>query len=125
MDDVTYPLSEIARRLGQLRKLKKRKLDVSGLLGLLKAGHLRTGFYLPGPTVKWLDIPADFWVTVNMNELRAIVFKEARPNRKGTFTVHISKFADTYINTLRKYVDGLEKQSERYDILLEEMKNGS
>ncbi len=131
----TITLRDVGRRLARLPSSKTGGIADGKLLGLLKAGELKAGFYFPGPYLSWIPISPSYWAGISSDQFRSIR-RSDKKNLRGTFKVRLSQVADEYVGVVSKRLkrhergnnDAIWKQvkatlaaaSHRFEVLIRE-----
>jgi hypothetical protein len=82
----TITLRDVGRRLARLPSSKTGGIADGKLLGLLKAGELKAGFYFPGPYLSWIPISPSYWAGISSDQFTSIR-RSDKKNLRGTFKV--------------------------------------
>jgi hypothetical protein len=106
MTEETLVLRDAARRLARIKNPEATKIEASELLGLLRSGALKAGFYfLNGKS--WIEIPLTHWEATGSNSFRRIGVKQDDP-KSGTYKIRANRFPDQVASIICKEVGATE-----------------
>jgi hypothetical protein len=89
MGEFAMPLRQAANLLGH----SPQSPDYQTLLGVLRSGYLKAGFHFPaGDPPLWVNIPVEFWTTVNSGRLRAALRFVNGRSSSGAYQVRLADF---------------------------------
>ena len=120
----TITLRDVALRLARLPGSRSSKIADGELLGLLKSGELKAGFFFSGGSSLWIPIPTHYWANVSSHAFRSIGRSDDDEHQLGTYTVRITKFADEYVSALMQQQrhQGDDTAGQTNGLLLTELK---
>ena len=107
MPEETMTLRDAARRLARIRNPKGRGIESSKLLGLLRSGELKAGFYILDGKA-WIEIPLTHWATTPGNKFRRIGRIRHEP-KSGAYPVRANEFPDQVARTICKEIEVNER----------------
>ena len=113
--ELTVTLREVAEKLATGRK----KIDDAALLSLLQAGDLAAGFYFPGASPTWVQIPTSYWQKIGSDRFELVRKTEGNDRRTGTFKVRIADFVGTYVEQVVERLK--QRQSDELADLRDEL----
>ena len=100
MPEETIALRDAARQLTFAKNPKARRSAERDLLGVLRSGALKAGFYILEGTT-WIEIPLAHWETTDGNRLRSLHRRKGDP-KSGTYKVPADKFPEQFAKIIRK-----------------------
>jgi hypothetical protein len=111
MPEETITLRDAARRLTLAKDPKAKKFAERDLLGLLRSGELKAGFYILSGTV-WIDVPLAHWEKTGGDKFRALHLRRGDP-KSGTYKVRANKFPDQVAKVIcQKVANDKAQQAE-------------